>query len=82
MELMRKEFPRAQRQREAHSHSSTYLHHGNKLSGNDSISVGSKPIHRIFLFQLPLFFITLFPNWERSCVESQVPTDLFFSSSP
>lgn len=31
--------------------------------------------HRVCLSQLPLFSITLFPKWERSCLESQVPTD-------
>lgn len=69
---MLKEFPRAQRQRDAHSHSSIYLHPGSKLKGGHSISVGSKPVNPMLLSQVPPFS-SLFSSWELSCLMSQVP---------
>lgn len=52
-----------QMQRDAHRQASTYLHHGNKLNGDGSISLWApSPSTLLFSPRLPLSVITLFPS--------------------
>lgn len=73
MKLMLKEFPRAERQRAAHSHSSRHLHGGRVNEGDNFCWLQTRQSYSSF--PGPTFFIPLFSNWELSCLMSQVPGD-------